>query len=293
VRDFVVERNISHNTHQVPPTGTLETHLEFACVSQQEYEDHPEEYGSLLDTPKEEDPAIATEEDKEDFNRICDNEQDDFDDEVEEEQSVDNDVILDEPTLTPFIKLWRVLSQWMTHDTLTLLNTWEKNEIFESTMKMDHILYPTANDDPLTTTHSPSQAEQQQTVVAARYQGLIAMLKIHLPTCIEVLGVLQYASITYKGAEDRLGALVASFDLYSTDMTFTSMHLDSSILWRACTMILLDIACFCHDSQMDSHHDTRTIQTHIQTLGLSMEEYTYLTRQALKSLCTQYTTPLS
>ena len=82
VRDFVVERNISQ---QVPET-TLETHLEFACMSLQEYEDHPEEYGSLLDTHKEEDHAIATEEDEQDFNFICDNEQEDFDDDVNEEE---------------------------------------------------------------------------------------------------------------------------------------------------------------------------------------------------------------
>jgi len=303
----------------------IQTHLEFACMSKQEYEDSQQ-----VHQKEEENPAMSTDEKHDSLE--CQRQQtypedpnyyhhydDDDDQKLEEESDDDKDDqhMLKEPyTLTPFMKLWKILSQWMTHDTLNLFNTWNKDdEILQSCIHLDQILYPTINytsdaaatpDNELlihTQQQSPPSQQQQQlnqcnqcTTVSARYQGLMAMLKIHMPTCVEILGLLQsnqdQSLGTYKLIEERVGAFVSTFDLYSTDMTYTSMYLHTSNLWRLCTMILVEMTCFDHHPRQEK--EPTELDLHkanmIQDLGLSMDEYTYLTNHTLQSLCIQYAT---
>lgn len=252
---------------------TIETDMEFTCMTKQEYEstcalpsssgDDVEEgdvrrnkngVPNMFDCQNDE----ASENHEINGNRNqgedddCKEDEDLFNwfsDEYEEEE----DVVQEDPK--SFIVLWNCLSTWITPEAVALLREW-KADLFSEREENLHV--------------NVNINMRLNDVSASRCAGLMSMLKLHQSKAATELG--------YKGSgralDTRLGSFIQCFD-FSTPM----VKLNGK-LWKALCIILLKIILPKEEcTQQDGY-----LPPSIQSIDLSLEEYVYLIASAISSL---------
>ena len=192
------------------------------------------------------------------------------DDDGSDAEDEESDVEPPEPRA--FLKLWNVLSEWITPeamDWLARLST-ELTEARDGNGVTSSIM-----------TDWTPQVDRTD-IGASRYAGLIAMIKMNIPKC---LSELNQPEDMRRTAERRLADLLRTFD-YSRPMAKLDLR-----LWRAMTCVLLDMVLIvtpAAEEEIPSECQAPTYQTtlpiQITEVGMSLEEYRYLTRSAIQSL---------
>lgn len=178
-----------------------------------------------------------------------------------------------EPAPKPFIQLWNAMSSWITPETAQILQEWDKDIV-------------SGDADASALSSALRQPYDTSDIGASRCGGLMSMVKMNLPRALEELGFDRSDSHVRRLAGARLANFVRTFN-YSDPM----VKFDST-LWKALTIVLVGI-CFPSSllypdvvdelSGNDNDGETSTPAT-IQQLGITVDEYRYLTKSALKSL---------
>lgn len=99
----------------------------------------------------------------------------------------------------------------------------------------------------------------------------MAMVKLYLPKCLEELGFTQELRRT---ADTRLGELLRMFSYVQEAPKFPVK------LWKAVTCILLEIVLVEHQQVQ---HNQMKLPTSITAIDMTVDEYRYLTRSAVKA----------
>jgi len=179
-----------------------------------------------------------------------------------------------EPAPKPFIQLWNAMSSWITPETAQILQEWDKEVVSGDAVASA----------PSSVLRQPYDTSD---IGASRCGGLMSMVKMNLPRALEELGFDRSDNHVRRLAEARLANFVRTFN-YSDPM----VKFDST-LWKALTVVLVGI-CFPSSllypdvvgESSENDDDVTEISTPatIQQLGISGDEYRYLTKSALKSL---------
>ena len=164
-----------------------------------------------------------------------------------------------------FRLLWDTLSEWITPEAIHYLTCLKVTGAdVEST---------SSNQQPKWT----SPAIERSDVEASRCAGLMAMVKLYLPKCLEELG---FHSEVRRTADVRLGELLRTFN-YVQDAPKLPVK-----LWKAMTCILLNIVLAEHDiKEDDSNVETKTLALppSIASVDMTTAEYHYLTCSVVKT----------
>ena len=159
-----------------------------------------------------------------------------------------------EETIPPepraFIKLWETLSGWVTPEAVALIKDWTVGETVEVS----------PNWVPVVDTSE---------IAASRCAGLMALLNMHFPRCWKELG---YSNEMEKVAKHRVADLLRAFN-YSRP----TARLDTA-LWRAMTNVLICMVLPTKDDELT------TFAPAAKSVGLSIEEYVYLTKSCFVCL---------
>jgi hypothetical protein len=258
-----------------PDTKMLEADLAFSVMSQEQFDEQAPErqaqeklerqeqyrmfqgrvdvFGDGNHDEDYEEPQERGPEDDDDD----DQDEDEFFDMLEQEHAaVDEGDEEDRPEAQPraFILLWTALSEWSTPQAvewLTKLN---------------------ASKDPsnLITATEWTPHYDRSDVGSSRCAGLMAMLKMNVPTC---LVQLQQPVNTRRVVEQRLGDWLRTLD-YS--LASPKLNLP---LWKAMTCVLLDMVLV--EARKTTPDNLPAV---ISAVGMTWDEYRYLTRSALLSL---------
>lgn len=253
--------NSSAATPQPPAHGSdespqvIEADLEFSVMSKQEYDELME------DQRIEVQPADVFRGRFDAFSGDDDEDEDDDDPvfsfrngEDDEELWSDTD---DHMEITPprepraFIKLWETLSQWVTPEAIMLLKDWQNDDAME--VSTDWVPVVDTSD-----------------IAASRCAGIMALLSMNLQRSLKELG---YTSDVDRVAKHRLADLLRSFN-YSR----STARLDTS-LWRAMTCVLLSMVLSGKEDK-----PVKDIPDSATAVGLTVEEFSYLTKSCFKSL---------
>ena len=166
--------------------------------------------------------------------------------------TVDEDDEVRQPRV--FRLLWDTLAEWFTP---------------EAAQYLSHLLVTTSDDTYAPSAPWKSPAIQRSDIEASRCAGLMAMVKLYLPNILEELG---FAQELRRTADVRLGELIRSFN-YVLEAPKLPVK-----LWKAMTCILLEIVLVeAHKGEM------LTIPTSAAVVGMTLEEYRYLSRSAVKN----------
>mmetsp|Transcript_18166 Transcript_18166/g.21006 ORF Transcript_18166/g.21006 Transcript_18166/m.21006 type:complete len:614 (-) Transcript_18166:41-1882(-) len=215
-------------------------------------------------------------------------------------------------TPKPFLLLWDALSTWITPKSVDILRDY-KNELFDQDYEDKYSpVVLVVNDDDQTAFNgkddnddedNDEEIEEAQLVVQenqlnsdiaiSRCGGLMSMIKMNLAKSLSNLGYDAKDEYTKRMAESRVSEFVQSFD-YSEPM----VKFDSN-MWFALSVLLLDILLPKHDiayegkcgvivnddDDMDDELTTGIVlPSSISTIGITAEEYKYLTKSAIPSL---------
>ncbi len=154
----------------------------------------------------------------------------------------------------PFRLLWETLSQWITP---------------EAVQYITH-LTTTSNDDA-SDEQWRSPIIERTDVEASRCAGLMAMVKLYLPRSLEEL---HFAQELRRTADNRLGELLRMFN-YVEEAPKLPVK-----LWKAMTCILLEIVLV---EQRRSGYDGMVLPPSIASIEMTIDEYRYLSKSAVKS----------
>jgi hypothetical protein len=187
-----------------------------------------------------------------------DQDEDEFFDMLEQEHAAVNEEEeqgIPEAQPRAFILLWTALSAWSTPQAIEWLT------------KLN------ASKDPsnLITATEWTPHYDRSDVGASRCAGLMAMLKMNVPMC---LVQLQQPVNTRRVVEQRLGDWLRTLD-YS--LASPKLNLP---LWKAMTCVLLDMVLVLEGRKTTPEN----LPAVISAVGMTWEEYRYLTRSALLSL---------
>ena len=232
----------------------IEADIEFSVMSKQEYDELME------DQRIEEQPADVFRGRFDVFSG--DDDEDDDDDPVFSFRNGEDDEALwsdteDQMEITPprepraFIKLWEALSQWVTPEAIALLKNWQNDENRE--VSTDWV--------PIVDTSD---------IAASRCAGIMALISMNLQRSLKELG---YTSDIDRVAKHRLADLLRSFN-YSR----STARLDTA-LWRAMTCVLICIVLSGKEGK-----PVKYLPDSANAVGLTVEEFTYLTNSCFKSL---------
>jgi hypothetical protein len=230
----------------------IEADISFSCMTAEEYQ--------AMGSKEEESP----EHDKE--NGSVEGEDTDTDSGYDSGEGTDEDDLLDflqgsedsedeampEPEPRAFLELWTVLSTWITPEAVELVQHWRSGSE-ES---------------------QPQESVVQSDMGASRCAGLMAILKMHLSRSLQEL---QRPIESKRQTEKRLNDFLRALD-YSQPMA----KLDTK-LWRAMCCILLEIVLYEETEGIDPALITN-IPASVKTVGMTKDEYRYLTRSAVTSL---------
>lgn len=223
----------------------VEADLSFACMTSQEYDETLKYSQSMMDPEAKE--------------NVCIGRGDVFSD--EDSEWSDDDSLLggasdmseeEAPEPRAFIKIWQVISDWATPETVALLKQWRQVE-----MDCDESL--------------PPQVDQSD-VGSSRRKGLKSMLGMYLSPTINDLGLAQEDR---RQVEFRLDSLLRTF-MYSSAMA----KFDSK-MWKVLTCALVETVL------VDSSTADVTqvmVPAAAKDVGMLPEEYRYLTRSAVTNL---------
>jgi len=248
---FSLEQKVD-TTHKV-----VETDLEFSVLSAQEYrEQQKEDEDQKIHT-------IVSEDDVDDDNDNDDGDEDDFEfdywnnnDEDDVEHIID---ILPAPEPRAFMKLWSALSELVTPEACRLVNSWQQQQKQQQN-----------NDD--NDEYSTTPSSMNSDIAASRCAGLMSLLNMHFQRCYNNHDSSSSSSHTIK-IKHRLGQLVRTFH-YSRPTPKLNNN-----LCRAMTCILLAVVL----NNDNNDYNDAVVPESAKAVGITMEEYTYLTKSYFKT----------
>jgi hypothetical protein len=277
-----VEQQPKDPTQITPDTQLLEADIAFSVFTQDQYgekltdlkrereQDREDQFKIFLgkddvfgeenDNENDDDnnnAAAESEEDEDEFMEMLmasDPHRDDEDDYYHDNGGDDNVRWEDEPRA--FRQLWDPLSAWITP---------------EAVQWMVDLETPGDNDKRATFSNdSTSRQVDRSDVGASRCAGLMAMVKMYLPKC---MNELHHPNNVLRSAERRLGDLLRTFD-YSEEAPKLGVK-----LWKAMTCIFLDMVLI----ETREADPVTTIPPSVQAVGMTLDEYRYFTRSALQT----------
>ena len=171
-----------------------------------------------------------------------------------------------------FLIIWQALSRWVTPATLELLNG----------QRID--------DKPATESHSTAaeespndEASERRSVEigASRRSGIMSMIRMYIARSLTELKKIPQQTQQQKDTlndprqiEQRLADLVRTFDVNGPVANFNTKQ------WKVMTTVLIVISF----PSLSSTKDSITLPASAQSLGMTKDEYIYLTRSAITSL---------
>lgn len=173
--------------------------------------------------------------------------------EGEDYSEEDQETIL-EATPRAFALIWTAFAEWLTP------------EAVEWMARLEHP--DKSSDKPLYRNGWTPQVDRSD-IGASRCAGLMAMIKMYLPSSMEALN---HPDDMRRIAEHRIGDFLRTFD-YSSEAPKLPTK-----LWKAITCILLDMVLL--ETRAKS---VETIPQSVETVGMTLDEYKYLTRTAVQT----------
>ena len=152
-----------------------------------------------------------------------------------------------------FRKLWDALLDWTTQEAVEWITRLETP----------------GDDESKTFSGKWTPQVDRSDVGASRCAGLMAMVKMYLPSSMKELN---RSSDIRRKAEKRLGDLLRTFD-YSREAPKLEVK-----LWKAMTCIFLDMVLV--ETRADP---LETAPPSVQAIGMTIDEYRYLTRSAVQT----------
>jgi hypothetical protein len=175
-----------------------------------------------------------------------------------------------------FLILWQTLSQWLTVETMDLI---QGHGTDDDDKKRTQESSAAQSDDASNTVEEVSVERRSVEIGASRRAGITSMIRMHLTRSLAELKRLPLSTQQQKDVlndqrkiEQRLGDLVGTFDISGPVANFSTKH------WKVMTTILIII------SFPSLSTDSVMLPSSAQSLGMSAEEYRYLTHSALTSL---------
>ena len=171
-----------------------------------------------------------------------------------------------------FLIIWQSLSRWVTPATLELLQGQCVDD--KSTTESQS----TAAEE------SPNEEASQRRSVeigASRRSGIMSMIRMYIARSITELKRMPQLTQQQKDTlndprkiEQRLADLVRTFDINGPVANFNTKQ------WKVMTTVLIVISF----PSLSSTKDSITLPASAQSLGMTKDEYIYLTRSAITSL---------
>ena len=182
----------------------------------------------------------------------------DGDDEDNYLQYDDMDDDRPEPELRAFRLLWEALTDWMTPETVKWIKSLHNAVSKDATSSSTTI-------DNLYSDWTPM--DDRSDIGASRCAGVMAMLRLYLAGCMEELN---HPLDARRRAEKRLMDILRTFDYSRENPRLPVGH------WKAMTCILLDMVMIeTRESVLNK------IPLSVDSVGVTLEEYQYLTRKAV------------
>jgi hypothetical protein len=246
------------------PPAVVEAELSFSCMDPDDYKEQERQLEQEEEEEQEEEPHIDG------------NDDDDDDDDMEDETSQNeqdggggflNDFFSNEDDEEPverreeraFLTLWKAIAHWVTPESVqyvTLLHERQQQGAESGQLlAWDNEYVPQVD---------------RSDVGASRCAGLMALLQMHIPRCLQELGRSMEERRT---AERRLADLLRCWD-YGRP---AAVKLGTKLA-RALTCVLLETVLM-----VPGHEDTVKLPVSCQAVDMKMEEYRYLTRSAILS----------
>jgi len=169
--------------------------------------------------------------------------------EQQQQQMSDDDEQDRMPEIRAFRSLWDALNQWLTPETVAYVDQLERQQPDD------------LRDDASQRTLQVDRSD----IGASRCAGLMAMIKLYLPSCLEELH--QPPSLRRR-AEHRLGNLLRTLD-YSREAPKLQVS-----FWKAMTCVVLEMVLV----------ETRQegLPSSVAAIGMTLEEYRCLTRSVIQ-----------
>jgi hypothetical protein len=249
------------------PPAVVEAELSFSCMD-------PDDYKEQLEEEDDEDEEEEEEEREEEPQVDGNDDDDDDDDDIENETSQDdggggflNDFFSNEDDEEPverreeraFLTLWKAIAHWVTPESVqyvTLLHERQQQGAESGQLlAWDNEYVPQVD---------------RSDVGASRCAGLMALLQMHIPRCLQELGRSMEERRT---AERRLADLLRCWD-YGRP---AAVKLGTKLA-RALTCVLLETVLM-----VPGLEDPVKLPVSCQAVDMKVEEYRYLTRSAILS----------
>ena len=168
-------------------------------------------------------------------------------------QDDDDDNNVQESTPRAFTLIWGALSRWWTPEAVEWMARLER---------------PSSTDTPLYGNNWSPQVDRSD-IGASRCAGLMAMVKMYLPSSMHELGFRQDLQRT---AESRIADWLRTFD-YSSEAPKLPVK-----MWKAISCMLLDMVL------VESRKTVvEKLPPSVAAVGMSLDEYKYLTRSAVQA----------
>mmetsp|Transcript_39607 Transcript_39607/g.95725 ORF Transcript_39607/g.95725 Transcript_39607/m.95725 type:complete len:524 (+) Transcript_39607:1-1572(+) len=178
---------------------------------------------------------------------------------MEQEMDADNDDYyqdddddVQESAPRAFSLIWGALSRWWTPEAVEWMARLEK---------------PLSVDTPLYGNNWSPQVDRSD-IGASRCAGLMAMVKMYLPSSMRELGFPQDLQRT---AESRIADWLRTFD-YSAEAPKLPVK-----MWKAISCILLDMVL------VENRKTAEKLPPSVAAVDISLDEYKYLTRSAVQA----------
>mmetsp|Transcript_28509 Transcript_28509/g.43644 ORF Transcript_28509/g.43644 Transcript_28509/m.43644 type:complete len:585 (-) Transcript_28509:2173-3927(-) len=285
---------------------TIETNMEFSYMAPDEFENINKEAATLgipveellTQRQQQQDEAAANEREED----ICNSEEGEesfqmFEDEDDNDEGdifdffgggeLDEEDEISPPLpLRPFMMLWNAIAIWITPDAVEILRSYRK-ELFDGSEHKVVSSSSQACSYGLGGTSMPG-SHAQSDIGSSRCSGLMTMLKMNIGKSMSDLGYNSDDGYSRRIAETRLYEFIKTFDYTKPMIKF------KSDMWRALTVILLDIILPKHDIAyegiggkivVDRENPRKNIYpTVLKTVGITEEEYDYLVSKAIPTL---------
>lgn len=205
---------------------------------------------------------------------IIENDDDDDDDDAVMELLMGSDIDIDDENdntstgrqskVRAFTLLWDALTNWMTHDTVLWVKTLrDSHHNGNASTMLD------SNNNSKTMDVEWSPMIDRSDIGASRCAGVLAMLRLYLGRCMEELN---HPLESRRKAEKRLNDIMRTFDYSLENPKLTADH------WKAMACILLDMVLI---ETREAETALIQIPPSVAKIGMSKEEFEYLSRKAL------------
>uniref|UniRef100_A0A7S1B6I8 RTR1-type domain-containing protein n=1 Tax=Corethron hystrix TaxID=216773 RepID=A0A7S1B6I8_9STRA len=269
-KNMTANKNISLDNSS---NNVIETHLSFSVMTASEYEQDKH----LLLQNKENDGSVDT--------SICNSECKDArshdnvdtcdDDDADSfssflygiSSSEDEDDVHSPPSVRPFTKIWTALSGWVTPESAKVLGI--------------H-----CDDYAIVDSETKSSVEEEEVtndVAASRMAAMASMIQSHLAQSCDDLGI--HSAHSQRKVQVKVGELIRTFDCGGeAPREFDGMA------WRGLTLVLVGAITHamqggsCEGNGMEERRASERVLEVISAMGISKEEYEYLTQSMFISL---------